>query len=421
MGYMQAVGSSLSVSMNVRIPWFGRKGEGRSFTVVRDADAGAAAFRAPLLVPFNSKAVTGNSVVQICLQWSLDNIIEPSLRVYQTEKDMTKPVPSAGWDQFCAENDLPRMIQVVAQSLNLDGNAYIIKILKPSGALDAIIAAPFTYVKPVKSSDGSRIERYSIGNLNVPADQVIHFKRGIDPDDPLMGYAAIKATMRQVLTDSEIATYMHRIVQSPTPGILITTPAEGMTEELRVVMEKVADSKFGGENRGKPMILGGDVKIQTAGWSPKEVAIDELATLPEQRITAAFSIPAMVVGVGAGLDNLTYDNYSTAIFKATIDHLKPMWQTIERVLSRELLPLIDSNRGRKLQFDLSEVAALSIDETERYARVDSIWRSGMIDRKSALEMLGLSYQDSDAGVFYWQLSPASSALPSTRSRPRYPS
>lgn len=391
-------------------PWLRAKGEGRNFTVVQNDLTGGALFRGPLTAPFSASKATANSVVASCLQWSNDNIIEPDLVVFESKGGKSQPVESPGWAGFSKSHDVYRMIQILVQSLNLDGNAYLIKHRDGRGNVVGVDAIPFVYVNPRMNSGRTAIELYQIGGVTYLPEDVIHFKRWVDGANHLMGCSAIKSNMREILTDSEIAAYSHRIMQSPTPGLLISTAGEGyMTEETRRSIEDQAMSKFGGENTGRPMVLDGDVRLQTAGFSPADLAVDKLSKLPEQRITGAFGIPPVVVGVGAGIDNMTYDNLRTSMYKATTDHLIPLWQLIERQLTRELLPFVDSRPGRTLNFDLSMVKALSIDLSDEYDRVELIWRSGMIDRKTALNMLDLPFEDSDAGVWYWQLTPASSA------------
>jgi len=395
--------------MVMKWPWLRTKGEGRGFATVQNDLTGGALFRGPLTAPFSASKATANSVVASCLQWSNDNIIEPDLVVFESKGGKSQPVESPGWAGFCRSHDVYRMVQILVQSLNLDGNAYLIKHRDGRGNVVGVDAIPFVYANPRMNSGRTAIERYQIGGESYLPEDVIHFKRWVDGANHLMGCSAIKSTMREILTDSEIAAYMHRIIQSPTPGILVSVNQEYLASEDQAALEALAQSKFSGENVGRPMVYNGDIKLQTAGFSPADLAVDKLSTLPEQRITGAFGIPPVVVGVGAGIDNMTYDNLRTSMYKATTDHLIPLWQLIERQLTRELLPFVDSRPGRTLSFDLSMVKALSIDLSDEFDRVDMIWRSGMIDRKTALDMLDLPFEDSDAGVWYWQLSPASSA------------
>lgn len=395
--------------MVMKWPWVRAKGEGRGFTTVQNDLTGGALFRGPLTAPFSVSKATANSVVASCLQWSNDNIIEPDLVAFESKGGKSQPVESPGWAGFGKSHDVYRMIQILVQSLNLDGNAYLVKHRDGRGNVVGVDAIPFVYVDPRMTSGRTAIERYQIGGESYLPEDVIHFKRWVDSENHLMGCSAIKSTMREILTDSEIAAYMHRIVKSPTPGLLVSVNQEYLASEDKAALEALAESKFSGENVGKPMVYNGDIKIQTAGFSPADLAVDKLSKLPEQRITGAFGIPPVVVGVGAGIDNMTYDNLRTSMYKATTDHLIPLWQLIERQLTRELLPFVDSRPARTLNFDLSMVKALSIDLSDEFDRVDMIWRSGMVDRKTALDMLNLPFEDSDAGVWYWQLSPASSA------------
>jgi len=405
----------------VRLPFFNSKKEQRSGGV-EIISAPTPAFRGPLVAPYNESQARINSIVAACLRWSLDNVTEPKLIVEEDTGEGWKQVESPGWDKLMSEPlgresvdyglTESRMVQLLSWSLNLDGNAYLVVIRNERGSMIGIMPVRHSFVTPQYDNRQTKILAYRIGGVDYPAADVLHFRRGVDPRLPMTGEAPLKSVMRQVLTDNEIATYQHRVVQSPTPGILIAVKGN-ITAEERERLTDMAQSKFGGENRGKPVVMEGDISMQSVGWSPAEISIDKLARLPEERITAAFGLPAMVIGVGAGIERSTYDNFRTSMYSAVINHLDPIWVEIEQTLTQRLLPLVDSKPRRRVRFDRGDVKALREDTNALYERVTNLFKADIIDRQKALMMLGEPYFPEDAGVYHWMLAPQAQILPAT--------
>ena len=96
---------------------------------------------------------------------------------------------------------------------------------------------------------------------------------------------------------------------------------------------------------GAPAVLTGDLELEVMQISPKDMALLDLRVFDEQRIAAAFGVPAFLVGLPMA-DGLVYSN-ATALFdffwRAT---LRPFAQTIASALSAWALPL-----GQTLEFD----------------------------------------------------------------------
>lgn len=384
------------------------------------SDPAAPLNRGPLMLRYAEREVRVNSIVAACMRWSLDNVTEPRLIVEEDTAEGWQQVKSPGFEALMGamlgkqtiEYGLTesRSVQQTAWSLNLDGNSYWLAARTESGALLGFMPTNHNYVRPIHDSFNTKITGYQIGNKTYPASDVIHFRRGVDPELAMMGEAPLKSVMRQIMTDNEIAAYQHRVVQSPSPGIMIAVKGNISTEE-RTRLTDMAKSKFTGERVGEPFIAEGDVTMTSVGWSPADIAIDKLARLPEERITAAFGLPATVVGVGAGLATSTYDNVRANMYAAVINHLDPIWCEIEQTLTLRVLPLVDSTPKRRVRFDRSKVAALNEDQTSKYTRIIAAWEANVFDRQRTLMMLGEPYSNEDAGLFYWMLAPKAQIMP----------
>ena len=79
------------------------------------------------------------------------------------------------------------------------------------------------------------------------------------------------------------------------------TPPPKDVEDMKAKIQ----ASFTGDRRGEPLVLGRGVQVQQFGFSPGEMDLKELRRLPEERISGGLGIPAIVAGLGAGLDRST--------------------------------------------------------------------------------------------------------------------
>ena len=82
-----------------------------------------------------------------------------------------------------------------------------------------------------------------------------------------------------------------------------------MTSDEAENIAEVFGRRFGGENRGRPLVIsGGEVDIKTLSFSPKDLEIGKLRYINEERISAVLGVPAILAGLGSGLERATYSN-----------------------------------------------------------------------------------------------------------------
>jgi hypothetical protein len=125
-----------------------------------------------------------------------------------------------------------------------------------------------------------------------------------------------------------------------------------------------------------------------------ELAFDALMRVPEAHIAAAFRVPAIVAGLGIGLDRSTYSNYAEARISYTQQTLVPLWRMWEGEMQTALGDLF----GVVVRYDLSTVAALQEDQAARVERTINAWNAGIMTRNEARKALALPIDD--AGDVY---------------------
>ncbi|KKK94465.1 hypothetical protein LCGC14_2682580, partial [marine sediment metagenome] len=146
-------------------------------------------------------------------------------------------------------------------------------------------------------------------NAGVPSSvkkglSVIHFRKGIDPDNLRKGLSPLKGLLREIWTDNEAAKFTAALLRNMgIPGLMVSPTDKDVTltlEDAKAIEEEI-DVKFKGEGRGKTIVALGPTKVEQFGFSPADMDLSALRNISEERVTAALHVPAAVVGFGSGL------------------------------------------------------------------------------------------------------------------------
>jgi hypothetical protein len=113
-----------------------------------------------------------------------------------------------------------------------------------------------------------------------------------------------------------------------------------------------------------------------------------LHRVPEERISAVLGVPAIVAGLGAGLDRATYSNFREAREAFTETKLIPLWRSLAATLSMSLLPDFGDTTSTIVEFDITDVRALSDDQDAQATRLKTLVEAGIITVDEARAELG---------------------------------
>jgi hypothetical protein len=194
------------------------------------------------------------------------------------------------------------------------GNAYWIKVRDAQGRVVELWWAPDWTMTPVGSDDGSEFlthYEYRPGpqRVNLHPDDVVHFRHGLDPRNPRLGLSPLASVLREVFTDDEAANFTAALLRNMgVPGLLVApeqgdySPSSDEVDETKTYMRQM----FTGDRRGEPLVMTGPTKVTQFGFSPEQLNLKELRRIPEERVTAVLGVPAIVAGLGAGLDRSTF-------------------------------------------------------------------------------------------------------------------
>lgn len=287
--------------------------------------------------------------------------------------------------------------QALIPDIQLAGESYLLARNNGSGFPAQYWWAPSWTMEPKQRSGSGKFIDYYEYTVNGKREEldprkVIHFRDGINPDNPRKGFSKVRALLREVLTDNEAAIFTQYVLKNgPVTGMIIAPKSEnGQIEEIdAIAIESKVQQKLTGEGRGRPMVLSGTVDVHNTAISPADMIIDKVRRIPEERISAIFGIPAIVAGLGAGLERSTMANYREAREQAMESLIVPLQRIIAEQLDIQALPRYpDYQPGQYCWFDTRKVRVFQEDENKKHERVRSNWQQGMYTLGQCGRILG---------------------------------
>jgi HK97 family phage portal protein len=337
----------------------------------------------------NQMSPEGNSAALACLNVLGTAFSEPPLKVYlktQEGEEYVENHPAA----ILLENPNPNMTanlmnNYIVTSVAVYGDAFILKLRNDAGAVVQLIPLLPEMVE-VKGNDEKLITKYQYkqkGNtLDIMPEDMIHLRERIDPRNHRRGLAPLRSVMVEILGDAAASQMGAALVKNTgVPSVVISPKNDlSMTSDEAENIAEVFGRRFGGENRGRPLVIsGGEVDIQTLSFSPKDLEIGKLRYINEERISAVLGVPAILAGLGAGLERATYSNAKELREFFTEQKLIPMWNHFANEFTKQLLlEDYESNPAYCFKYDLSNVRALSQDEDATMARIVQGYNAGFI-------------------------------------------
>jgi HK97 family phage portal protein len=301
------------------------------------------------------------------------------------------------------------LMQATALDYYISGNAYWLKLRnrKGKGVPAELWWVPSTMIEPKPPDDGDNtvfIDYYDYRpngvQVRLSPDDVVHFRFGLDKENQRLGMSPIASVLREIFTDDEAANYTAALLKNMgVPGILIS-PKEGGSggpgeEDVKATKEYMR-TQFTGDKRGEPLVMSGPTEVEQFGFNPEQMQLKDLRRVPEERVTAVLGIPAIVAGLGAGLDRSTFANFAEARKAAYESNTIPAQEVMAEDVRFQLLPDFEEDPMKyKVAFDLSNVRILQEDEHKRAERLDIGVKGGWIKRGEARREMGFEATPAD--------------------------
>ena len=302
----------------------------------------------------------------------------------------------------------PTFVMATVTDWNANGEAFWIKERSPAGDPSRLWYTPSWMMRPESDADGGAFVTHFVYTVDgeefrVDARNVVHLKYGADPEDPRRGLSPLRALTREIFTDDEAANFTATLLRNMgVPGVIVSPDVQlndggaALTAAEAEAVKQTIRSSFTGDNRGDVAVMTGRTKVEQFGFSPEQLLLRELRRIPEERVTAALGIPAVVVGFGAGLERSTFTNMGEAREAAYEAGLIPM-QTIiaEDVRFQLLSDFVDDPHAFRFGFDLTKVRVLQEDLYRQAQRFDLGIRGGWVQIGEGRTALGLPVDEAD--------------------------
>lgn len=394
-------------------PWYlGDSGYGARYqtTIDYQAEAGPA---------------DANAIVVACLNWVATTFPEAPVQVQRRQGDTRADVPDHALVRLLdVPNEYYTGLDLWAASLfdyNICGNAYWLAPLNSVRRAVELWYEPHFSIR-AKGSDERFIDHWEIYRggqwvrLNPQETRVVHFRRGIDRANPRRGLSPLLAAYREIFTDNEAARWAATLLRNTgIPGVIIS-PKEGELDTDPEAIKQKYMNKFTGDKRGEPMVMTGPTNVYKLDWSPAEMDLTAIRRLPEERIAALLGVPAIVAGLGAGLDRSTYSNMEQARAQGWEDNISPTQRFMAATLQSDLLPLLGNPATERVSFDTSQVKALQPDQDALYTRMAVGYNAGYLLRSEARQATGWPVEPTDAVYKAESAAPALPAPDTTKAR-----
>ena len=345
-----------------------------------------------------------NSAVVSCLQVLGLSFSEATLKVKQYDND--------GLEQEIFNHPLTKLMrrpnpfmsgdivqQYIINAMHVSGDAYLIKQKNQAGQLVALYPLMPENVVP-KGNDDTLITHYEYEtnetNVIVMPKDMVHIRLGLDQTNHKKGFAPLRTVLREIYGDEsagQMATAL--LANSGVPNVLITPKDDyGVTQDEAEQIAKAYKQKVGGRNKGMPLVMSGAMDVKKMAFSPTELDIGTLRRVPEERISAVLGVPAILAGLGAGLERATYSNAKELREFFTENKLIPLWKQVGEELTQQiLLKDYDIDTENYAEYDFADVRALQTDQDDLFNRLNVGVQGGWITVAEAREQAGLPTDD----------------------------
>ena len=202
--------------------------------------------------------------------------------------------------------------------------------------------------------DGLR--RYQIGSLDVTADLLaIHYQITAGEAH---GHGPLEAGAGRLIAANALARYAGTLASAGgIPNAVLTHPDDLSGAQARDLQTAWVEART--SSMGLPAVLSGGIDFKTLSFSPKDMALLELAQYNDSRIAVLLGVPPFLQGLPSGGDSMTYSNVQQLFEYHWRAGLSPKAASVMQALSGWLLPrgtTIELNRDEYVKPGLLERA-----------------------------------------------------------------
>jgi phage portal protein BeeE len=236
--------------------------------------------------------------------------------------------------------------------------------------------------------------------LELPVDQVMHFKTGRSQTSMAFGRTPLEACRAELALVKLVSIYETTILsRAGVPSWLVSllSPvASAMSDDQINKLKYDIKNSISGKRITSPLVYpGGELKITTPGFSPKDLSVQELAEMAVARICGVIGwAPMSLKQPDSGK---TYSNLIEANKASWRDAVIPFLDLIASTLSRAVrtMPFAYGDMtaapdvNLSVRFNVEQIEELAADAKLLADRLIGLVNAGIISKNEARADLGM--------------------------------
>lgn len=269
---------------------------------------------------------------------------------------------------------------------------------------------PHWTCRPIRANADEYVSYYQLYRdskwVDVPLEDIIHIRQGLDPENPMHGLSPLASALREVFTDNAAARYASAMMRNlGVPGMIVTPKNAdddiGDPQRLKAELKVLTT----GDNRGDPLLYSVPLDVTFPQIDPSKMDTRSNRKLSEERISGLLGVPAIVAGLGAGLDRSTFANMGEAREMAYESNIIPTQSLWADELNTQLLGELGDPDNEFVDWDYSTVRVLQDDENKKANKWAVLYNAGIAMRSEARADLNLPVNPEDE-AFKTESAPA---------------
>jgi len=314
------------------------------------------------------------------------------------------------------------LIKILEEFRIIGGAGYLFPGRGPMGTITSLVPYTPQFITPISSDraglDYKMLDHYRLKNNlgdeidNIPPAALMCFRWGAyDPQNYFRPTGPLLAVAREIEADNARINLQIAISKMGIAPNYIATPGpeQELDEASMRSISEMLQTRFGSKNQGRALLL------QSPGAKVTQMRNDlgalnsnELAVLPETRISQELGIPLQILSFMTSSNAKTYQNFPQAI-KQYFKNMENEWKYYSRVFTRFFNRpenVLESNKKYIVGFDLSNIPELhdGVDLQRDRALVQFI--KGGITQNEYRDVCGLPPAP-NGDKFIFELAPSS--------------
>lgn len=290
--------------------------------------------------------------------------------------------------------------QVMVEDYALHGNALALVTTRGTDGWPATVAwIPAAWCLLEWDPRDPAALRYTLRwdtTVTLPAENIIHVRRGADPWCPARGIGVVEEHVRTLDRTAREEEYQHRAFDAGVPSVAVIAPNPRLSQkEARQGGDDFLE-RYGGVGR-RPGVFPAGTIITPIAWSPSDAQLVEARGASLLDVANLFNLDGF--WLGAPSTSMTYKSVGPMYTDLLRTSIEPVLADFEDVFSALLLP-----RGQRVVFARSDV--LRDDMATTIATLVNAVNAGLFTR--------------DEGRAYLRLPPLGVAVPQVGPLPPAP-